>query len=331
VAMHASPAHHGYPVYCTTAVCGRAGWTTFGGTSAAAPLLAGIVAAANEYSRAHGGSRLGFANPFLYRQLRTNRPMFRDVVRGSNDIGGAGRYPAGRGYDMATGAGSIRANHLARALAASSPTVIAIGEARVTARPRRDLVIDYGEKVTFRGRLLRAGGQPVAGQHVYLEGGDFLGIREWRRTTDEEGGWSVTLGRQIVRRLTWRVVYLGSHRLSPSVAGGFRVFVRPPLSTDVELDRRDGAYRAVAGVPFRLGGKTLGSLYRRPLMAQARPASGGRWVRLGPASVGLSGRYGRFVALSRPGRWIVRWHYDGGPRGQWVGASSPGRLVVVSR
>ncbi|MDX6593399.1 MAG: hypothetical protein QOJ13_2595 [Gaiellales bacterium] len=331
VAMHASPADHGYPVYCTTAVCGRAGWTTFGGTSAAAPLLAGIVAAANEYSRAHGGSRLGFANPFLYRQLRTNRPMFRDIVRGSNDIGGAGRYPAAPGYDMVTGAGSVRAHRLARALASHLPSVISIGESRVTATPRRNVVIRYGEKVRFRGRLLGAGGQPVAGQRVYLQGGDLLGIREWHRTTDADGRWSVTLGRQIVRRLTWRVVFLGSHRLSPSIAGGFKVFVRPPLSTAVGLPRQDGSYRAVAGVPFRLGGRTLGVLYRRPLMAQARPASGGRWIRLGPAAVRLSGRYRSDVTLSRPGRWVVRWHYDGGPRGQWVSANSPAKLVVAAR
>ncbi|MDX6553048.1 MAG: hypothetical protein QOH74_1536, partial [Gaiellales bacterium] len=223
VAMHASPAHHGYPVYCTTAVCGRAGWTTFGGTSAAAPLLAGIVAASNEYSRAHGGPRLGYANPFLYRQLRTDRRMFRDVVLGSNDIGGAGRYPAARGYDMATGAGSIQAQRLARALAATVPSVISIGESRVTARPAGNVVIRYGEDVTFRGRLLGPGGRPVAGRRVYLQGGDLLGIREWVRTTDADGKWSVTLGRQIVRRLTWRAVFLGSQRLSPSIAGGFKV------------------------------------------------------------------------------------------------------------
>ena len=66
VSLHASAAQHGYPVYCTTGACGHAGWMTLGGTSASAPLLAGIVADMNSYSLAHGGARLGFANPFLY-------------------------------------------------------------------------------------------------------------------------------------------------------------------------------------------------------------------------------------------------------------------------
>jgi hypothetical protein len=257
--------------------------------------------------------------------------MFRDIVVGSNDIGGAGRYPAARGYDMATGAGSIQAHRLARALAANVPSVISIGESRVTARPAGNVVIRYGDDVTFRGRLLGPGGRPVAGQRVYLQGGDLLGIREWVRTTDADGKWSVTLGRQIVRRLTWRAVFLGSQRLSPSIAGGFKVFVRPPLSTVVKLPRQDGAYRGVAGVPFRLRGVTLGVLYRRPLTAQARPASGRRWISLDTTAVGLTGRYGRLVTLPRAGRWVVRWHYEGGRHGQWATANSPGRLVVTAR
>jgi subtilisin family serine protease len=330
VALHASPAQHGYPVYCTTAVCGGAGWTTFGGTSAAAPLLAGIVAAANEYSLAHGGARLGFANPFLYRQLRTNRLVFRDVVRGSNDIGGAGRYPAAPGYDMATGAGSVNAQRLAQALAATSPAAIGIGESRITARPHGNVTIRFGQKVTFRGRLFRAGRLPVAGQRVYLQGADFLGVREWTTRTDADGRWSVTLRRQLTRKLTWRVVYLGSQRLSPSVAGGFKVFVHPPLTALADLPRRHGAYRAHAGARFKLAGRTLGALYSRPVRAEARLLSGGSWIALATDRVGVSGRYGRLVSLPEAGRWVVRWRYEGGRHGQWLSARSPERLVVVS-
>ena len=46
-----SPIAHGHIVYCSTLACGGRGpGPTFGGTSAAAPLLAGIVADMNQYS-----------------------------------------------------------------------------------------------------------------------------------------------------------------------------------------------------------------------------------------------------------------------------------------
>ena len=63
-------AQHGYPVYCTTGACGHAGWMTLGGTSASAPLLAGIVADMNSYSLAHGGAAAGIRQPVPVRQLR---------------------------------------------------------------------------------------------------------------------------------------------------------------------------------------------------------------------------------------------------------------------
>jgi hypothetical protein len=179
--------------------------------------------------------------------------------------------------------------------------------------------------------LLGPGGDPLAHQRVYLQGGDLLGIREWRRTTDADGRWSVTLGGAIVRRMTWRVVFLGNQRLSPSIAGGFTVFVRPPLTTDVRLPVRDGLPQARAGVPFLMRGRTLPDLWLRPVMALARPYRGGRWIRLGPSPVHMLGAYGRRVTLPRPGRWVVRWHYEGGVNGQWLSASSPGMLVRAER
>lgn len=89
-------------------------WTSFGGTSAAAPLWAALVALA-ESSTACGGRPLGFLNPSLYRLAgsRAYGTDFRDVTSGNNDFlpsGAApGLYPAGVGYDMATGLGTPRA------------------------------------------------------------------------------------------------------------------------------------------------------------------------------------------------------------------------------
>jgi len=328
VSLHASPIPHGHVVYCSTRVCGGHGWTTFGGTSAAAPLLAGIVADVNQYSLAHGGQRLGFANPFLYDRLRQHRAVFRDVRLGDNHLGGKGLFPATPGYDLATGAGSVHAALLAADLAVYVPTPPSPVATVLTASPVRDRVVRYGSRVTFQGRLTAAG-EAVAGERVYLQGGDLLGIREWPRRTGPAGGWSLTLSREIARRMTWRAVFLGSETRAPAVAGGYAVFVIPPLSATVELASDNGSFVTGAGLPFRLAGRTLGVLDGRTVSAEFRLAAGGRWHRLGAATVHVAGRFARLVSLPRPGRCLVRWHYHGGRAGQWMSSVSRSLPVVV--
>jgi kumamolisin len=69
--------------------------TTIGGTSAVAPLMAGLVARLNQKL----GQPVGFLNPVLYRLLE--KPgVFRDVTKGNN-----GTYTAGPGWDACTGVG----------------------------------------------------------------------------------------------------------------------------------------------------------------------------------------------------------------------------------
>jgi kumamolisin len=78
----------------------------FGGTSAVAPLWAGLVAQLNQ----HLGTRAGFLNPLLYEPL--DRPVFNDVPRGGN-----GAYRARRGrWDACTGHGTPRGSALLDAL-----------------------------------------------------------------------------------------------------------------------------------------------------------------------------------------------------------------------
>ncbi len=66
---------------------------TIGGTSAVAPLWAGLIALINQSL----GSPLGFAQPRLY----TSAPGFRDITSGNN-----GAYDANAGWDACTGLGS---------------------------------------------------------------------------------------------------------------------------------------------------------------------------------------------------------------------------------
>ena len=75
-----------------------------GGTSAVAPLWAGLIALINQMK----GSPVGFVNPTLY----PDQADFNDITQGNN-----GTYSAGPGWDPCTGLGSPNGQEIATALA----------------------------------------------------------------------------------------------------------------------------------------------------------------------------------------------------------------------
>jgi kumamolisin len=77
--------------------------STRNGTSAVAPLWAGLVALLNQRLAALGKPAAGFVNPLLYQTPAS----FHDITKGSNDIGNhLKKYSAGKGWDACTGLGS---------------------------------------------------------------------------------------------------------------------------------------------------------------------------------------------------------------------------------
>jgi kumamolisin len=83
-----------------------------GGTSAVAPLWAGLLAIVN----AKLGHPVGFVNPILYR-LTDHDNAFHDIISGNNDTNrGKGSYPAQPGWDACTGLGSPSGTNLLNAL-----------------------------------------------------------------------------------------------------------------------------------------------------------------------------------------------------------------------
>ena len=75
-----------------------------GGTSAVAPLWAGLIALINQ----HAGRPVGFVNPLLY---KLGSPVFRDIVSGTN-----GFYSSGPNWDACTGLGSPDGTALVKAI-----------------------------------------------------------------------------------------------------------------------------------------------------------------------------------------------------------------------
>jgi len=86
----------GVAVFDSTACQGRSGWLVVGGTSLAAPLVAGMINTAKSSSTS---SQQELAR--LYKN-GGDSTKFRDIVEGK-----AGSYNAGPGYDFVTGSGSL--------------------------------------------------------------------------------------------------------------------------------------------------------------------------------------------------------------------------------
>ena len=109
----------GLPVVTSDA---RGGYTIseHGGTSASAPIWAGIIALADQYA----GRHLGFVNPAIYRIARSPyyHQAFHDITAGQRNTaefphGTITGYRAGPGWDPVTGRGSPNAQVLVPLLA----------------------------------------------------------------------------------------------------------------------------------------------------------------------------------------------------------------------
>jgi kumamolisin len=98
-----------------------------GGTSAVAPLWAGLIAVLNQKL----GQQLGFVNEKLYSM---GPQSFRIIASGSNDNAGLGAHYAHPGWNACTGLGSPDASQILASLTTSGG-----GAPRPAGRPRRPL------------------------------------------------------------------------------------------------------------------------------------------------------------------------------------------------
>lgn len=88
------------------------GYYLVGGTSEATPIFAGVIALADQVAH----HRLGDINPALYKLEGKASKGIIDVTKGDNSFAGVTGYPATRGYDLASGWGTIDAPRFISAL-----------------------------------------------------------------------------------------------------------------------------------------------------------------------------------------------------------------------
>jgi uncharacterized protein (TIGR03437 family) len=129
LAVSASADHDGYYVYTG----GSASY--FGGTSVAAPTMAGIFVLLNHYLVSTGIEKqagLANVNPTLYRMAQSIPAAFHDVTQGNNIVPcaagspncatGTLGYSAGGGYNSTTGLGSVDATNLVHQWSSAAPS-----------------------------------------------------------------------------------------------------------------------------------------------------------------------------------------------------------------
>jgi len=322
IALDANP-NTGYMYYCTVsaAVCGSpVGWLAIGGTSAAAPLMAGITADANDSA----GVDLGFASPFLYSQAGTS--VFHDITSGTNSVTGGTKYTEVHGYDMVTGLGSVDAQNLATALHTHGP--VSVTAPRTTtltaARPAADLKIRYGTLVRFSGNLSDIGG-PLGDALVIVQLSNGF---EFGGTTDSNGHYDIRIKNQLDRNLTWRAVYLGSDTEAPAITGKQHIYVTPSLRAGLVARRSGGVYHIAVSTRHEFKGHALPNLHGARMVAQSR-AGTGPWHTLGAATVNAHGKFHTYVEFRRKRSLHLRWVFAGGKSKHWLAAVSPAIPVVV--
>jgi subtilase family serine protease len=221
VAFDADP-RTGYVIYCTTASCASSPhWNIIGGTSAAAPLMAAFTADANTFSLANGGTRMGFANLFLYHEFASDPSMFHDITSGNNNINGSTAYTAEAGYDMASGLGSIDVNEMATDLAAYTRLMLTDHGTKITGGASRN-PIPVGGSTVLSGKLTDTTSHTVLGGRLVIVQGDIRGANFnphfWFVHTGKKGGWSLRLThKKIPRRFTWAAIYLGEQGHRPAL------------------------------------------------------------------------------------------------------------------
>jgi subtilase family serine protease len=139
----------GYAIYCTAPGCASptGAWQVVGGTSAAAPLLAGGFALVDQQLRAHARQDLGLANPLLYEIGRSSRAasVFYNVTQYGNDVGPwitsdhrlLGCCTAHSGFNEAAGWGSVNVAGLLSGALALQRALVHIGLHLPRQRPLR--------------------------------------------------------------------------------------------------------------------------------------------------------------------------------------------------
>jgi hypothetical protein len=165
-----SAGHDGYLIF-QGHTAGTNGLFSVGGTSAASPSFAGLMALVVQKT----GVAQGNANPIFYsmgqNQFGGGIAVYHDTTSGNNTVPGIAGFSAGVGYDLATGWGSVDAtqmvnfwnnNGLPDFTLAATPASQSVNQGNTATYTVTESVFDnYANTVTFSVSGLPAGASPT--------------------------------------------------------------------------------------------------------------------------------------------------------------------------
>jgi subtilase family serine protease len=272
--------------------------TGAGGTSASAPLFAGMLGLIENYLMAHGSIStpgLGNVNPSLYNINQNVPSAFHDITTGDNDVNcvigtpdcttGRMGYPATVGYDMATGLGSVDlyvlASNWANYQAASSTTALSVNTTSQTAV----------QNVTFTTKTTAASGNPQNGvitltydnptNQLYRGTGNGMpGPFPATGTADSAGSATITTSLLPAGVNTITADFGGSASVNSSVSNAVTVTVTAFPTTITVVP---SATTAPVGSTVNLTVTVVGPTGQSPILSSTLPGNTGR-VYLFPAS-----------------------------------------------
>ena len=331
VALDANP-DSGYILRVTNPQ-GTAVWAQGAGTSAAAPLMAAITADANTASVAAGGARLGYANPFVY----AHPGVFRDITLGTNSVHGIGPpYPAGTGYDMATGLGSPDGAALSAALvAASAPQ----GDATAISAIASSTTLTPGAAVSITGSLTDSTNPAtlLGGRQLTLTGSYTLAGQVYQvtktTTTAQTGSYTFALSTADARsRFTWQIDFAGGSGAAVSHSTSRVESVLPTLTTGSSLKWSGTQYTVKHGTAgVTVSGLSTPGMTGAVLTLQTKAKGAAKWVSTATTvTVGADGRYSVPIKFAKAVKESIRFSYAGSATAPWLSATSPARLFVVT-
>jgi kumamolisin len=330
IALDANP-DSGYVVRVTTPI-GNA-WAQYGGTSAAAPLMAAMTADIDSASAAVGGQPLGFANPFLY----AHPALFHDITVGSNSELGVGLpFPAGAGYDMATGLGSPDGSALAAALIAA--TTLPGADSTVLSARQAATTITPGTPVTLSGSLTDSTTptRMVSGRTVTITGtytvAGVVHTATKTATTDAGGNWNVAVTTaDIGARFTWQASFAGDSAFKASQTGSQALMVQPTLTTSSNLHWNGKQYSAVHPTVATLSGVSTPAMAGAVLAVQTKASGSTKWVSTATTvTVAADGTYSTPLTFGTAVKESIRFNYTGKASGPWLSAKSPAKVFSIT-
>jgi uncharacterized protein (TIGR03437 family) len=239
LSLASSPDHDGYYVYTGGSL------QVYGGTSVAAPTMAGIVSLLNQYLVSSGAQKqagLGNINPTLYRMAQSSPGVFHDITAGNNNVPcvigspncttGAIGYNAGKAYDQASGLGSLDVSNFVHQWTSQAPTATAV----------------------VASILQVVGGSPFPANPVYEQNGSW----PFTLTLTEEAGVATTLTGLTINGATYDVATVfGSTSLPAggSVSSTGLALSNLSVPTNVAfvfagLDAKGNSWTQTLSIPF---------------------------------------------------------------------------------